>query len=253
MPADRIADILTQCGATVIVDDELASGGRGRTVRHLQPPSPSVPDRPPTSCSPRAPRVGRRVSSARIRRCWPTPRTMRCTSCDRRPTRLSHPLRVAHAWSFTFDAAWQPLAALLDGHSVHIVDDDVQRDAEALVETIARHGIDLIDTTPSMFAQLHAVGLLTTVPLGVLALGGEAIGTRRGTSSATNAPAPAWRPTTAMAQQNPPSRPSSPPSPNMTSPRSGGPPRVPARTCSIRGCGPRPTAYPASSTCPAAS
>jgi mycobactin peptide synthetase MbtF len=34
----------------------------------------------------------------------------------------------------------------------------------------------MIDTTPSMFAQLHAVGLLTTVPLGVLALGGEAVG-----------------------------------------------------------------------------
>ncbi len=62
------------------------------------------------------------------------------------------------------------------GIAVHIVDDDVQRDAEALVETIARYGIDMIDTTPSMFAQLHAVGLLATVPLGVLALGGEAVG-----------------------------------------------------------------------------
>ena len=50
------------------------------------------------------------------------------------------------------------------------------RDAEALVETIARYGVDMIDTTPSMFAQLHAVGLLTTVPLRVLALGGEAVG-----------------------------------------------------------------------------
>ncbi len=90
--------------------------------------------------------------------------------------RLSHPLRIAHAWSFTFDAAWQPLAALLDGHAVHIVDDDTQRDAEALVATIGRYGIDMIDTTPSMFAQLHAVGLLATVPLGVLALGGEAVG-----------------------------------------------------------------------------
>ena len=52
--------------------------------------------------------------------------------------RLGRPLRVAHAWSFTFDAAWQPLAALLDGHAVHIVGDDVQRDAEALVATIGR-------------------------------------------------------------------------------------------------------------------
>ncbi|MBU8815005.1 amino acid adenylation domain-containing protein [Mycolicibacterium goodii] len=91
--------------------------------------------------------------------------------------RLGRPLRVAHAWSFTFDAAWQPLVALLDGHSNHIVGDDVQRDAEALVETIGRFAIDMIDTTPSMFTQLRAAGLLTTVPLAVLALGGEAIDT----------------------------------------------------------------------------
>ncbi|WP_307789355.1 amino acid adenylation domain-containing protein [Mycolicibacterium baixiangningiae] len=90
--------------------------------------------------------------------------------------RLGRPLRIAHAWSFTFDAAWQPLVALFEGHSVHIIGDDVQRDAEALVDTIDRHGIDMIDTTPSMFAQLKAFGLLTRVPLAVLALGGEAVG-----------------------------------------------------------------------------
>ncbi|MCV7336300.1 amino acid adenylation domain-containing protein [Mycobacterium senegalense] len=91
--------------------------------------------------------------------------------------RLGRPLRVAHAWSFTFDAAWQPLAALLDGHTVHIVSDEVQRDAEALVDTIGRFAIDMIDTTPSMFASLRAAGLLSRVPLAVLALGGEAIDT----------------------------------------------------------------------------
>lgn len=90
--------------------------------------------------------------------------------------RIGRPLRVAHAWSFTFDAAWQPLAALLDGHSVHVVDDDRRRDAEALVEAIDRFGLDMIDTTPSMFAQLYNAGLLRRVPLAVLALGGETLG-----------------------------------------------------------------------------
>ncbi|KUI30431.1 non-ribosomal peptide synthetase [Mycobacterium sp. IS-1742] len=90
--------------------------------------------------------------------------------------RLGRPLRIAHAWSFTFDAAWQPLVALFEGHAVHIIGDDVQRDAEALVDTIERHGIDMIDTTPSMFAQLRAFGLMSRVPLAVLALGGEAVG-----------------------------------------------------------------------------
>lgn len=89
--------------------------------------------------------------------------------------RVGRPLRVAHAWSFTFDAAWQPLAAMLDGHSVHVVDAECQRDAEALVEVIDRFGLDMIDTTPSMFAQLRAAGLLQ-LPLAVLALGGEALG-----------------------------------------------------------------------------
>lgn len=91
--------------------------------------------------------------------------------------RLGRPLRIAHAWSFTFDAAWQPLVALLDGHTVHLMGDDVQRDAEALVDAIDRHRIDMIDTTPSMFAQLQGFGLLSRVPLAVLALGGEAVGT----------------------------------------------------------------------------
>ncbi|OBB93806.1 non-ribosomal peptide synthetase [Mycobacterium sp. 852002-30065_SCH5024008] len=90
--------------------------------------------------------------------------------------RLGRRLRIAHAWSFAFDAAWQPLIALLDGHGVHVVDEPTQADAEALVAAIAEHGVDMIDTTPSMFAQLAACGLLTTVPLAVLALGGEALG-----------------------------------------------------------------------------
>jgi mycobactin peptide synthetase MbtF len=90
--------------------------------------------------------------------------------------RLGRPLRIAHAWSFAFDAAWQPLVGLLDGHVVHVVDERTQTDAEALVAAIAEHGVDMIDTTPSMFAQLRSAGLLSRVPLAVLALGGEALG-----------------------------------------------------------------------------
>ncbi|HTX98058.1 MAG TPA: amino acid adenylation domain-containing protein [Mycobacterium sp.] len=89
---------------------------------------------------------------------------------------LGRPLRIAHAWSFAFDAAWQPLVALLDGHGVHVVDEHTRTDAEALIWLIAEHHIDMIDTTPSMFAQLQAFGLLTTAAPTVLALGGEAVG-----------------------------------------------------------------------------
>lgn len=93
--------------------------------------------------------------------------------------RLGRPLRIAHAWSLSFDASWQPLIGLFDGHAVHLFGPHEMRDARQLVDGIERHALDMIDTTPSMFAQLAAAGLLDengNTPLTVLALGGEAIG-----------------------------------------------------------------------------
>ncbi|RJO72048.1 amino acid adenylation domain-containing protein [Nocardia panacis] len=92
-------------------------------------------------------------------------------------TKLGRPLRIAHAWSLSFDASWQPMIGLFDGHAIHLFDAETMRDARGLVAGIAGRGIDMIDTTPSMFAQLSAAGLgEQDCPLAVLALGGEAIG-----------------------------------------------------------------------------
>ncbi|KKC04166.1 non-ribosomal peptide synthetase [Mycobacterium nebraskense] len=88
--------------------------------------------------------------------------------------RLGRPMRIAHAWSLSFDASWQPMVGLLDGHALHLFDAEEMRDADRLVEGIAAYEIDMIDTTPSMFVQLRAAGLLDH-GLSVLALGGEAI------------------------------------------------------------------------------
>ncbi|MFT3898742.1 MAG: amino acid adenylation domain-containing protein [Gordonia sp. (in: high G+C Gram-positive bacteria)] len=92
--------------------------------------------------------------------------------------RLGRPLRVAHAWTFSFDASWQPLAALLDGHELHLFDEEQMRDATRLVAGLRNAQVDMIDTTPSMFAQLEGAGLVGAGSEGlrVLALGGEAIG-----------------------------------------------------------------------------
>ena len=89
-------------------------------------------------------------------------------------TCLDRPLRIAHAWSLSFDASWQPMVGLLDGHALHLFDAYEMRDADRLVKGMTAHQIDMIDTTPSMFGQLSAAGLLDH-DLSVLALGGEAI------------------------------------------------------------------------------
>jgi mycobactin peptide synthetase MbtF len=90
--------------------------------------------------------------------------------------RLGRPLRIAHAWSLSFDASWQPMIGLLDGHALHLFDAEEMRDADRLVTGMVRQQIDMIDTTPSMLVQLRAAGLLDR-PLEVLALGGESIDT----------------------------------------------------------------------------
>jgi mycobactin peptide synthetase MbtF len=177
IPDERVAEILHQTSAQIVVDEELFTASTKTLAAPADYRAATVPPGHAayavfTSGTTGAPKgvIG-------------THRALSAYFDDHiervlRPAagRIGRPLRVAHAWSFTFDAAWQPLAALLDGHSVHIVDDDRQRDAEALVEAIDRFGLDMIDTTPSMFAQLHNVGLLHRVPLAVLALGGEALG-----------------------------------------------------------------------------
>jgi mycobactin peptide synthetase MbtF len=171
MPAERVNSILRQSRATIVIDDDFAADGAG--------------DFQPIEVDPRraAYVVFTSGTTGEPKGVIGTHAAVGAYADDHldhvlRPAaaRLDRPLRIAHAWSFAFDAAWQPLVALLDGHIVHVVDEHTQTDAEALVSAIAEHGVDMIDTTPSMFAQLRSAGLLTRVPLAVLALGGEALG-----------------------------------------------------------------------------
>ena len=174
MPADRVGEILNQTKASVVVDDALMAAAQNTPVGEFTPE--------PTHPGQGAYVVFTSGTTGKPKGVIGTHGAVLSYAADHAArvlqpavAKAGRPLRVAHAWSFTFDAAWQPLAALLDGHGLHIVSDEVQRDAEALVATIGQYGVDLIDTTPSMFTQLQAEGLLTTVPLTALALGGEAV------------------------------------------------------------------------------
>ena len=85
-------------------------------------------------------------------------------------------LTVGHAWSMAFDASWQPLTALFAGHAVAILDEQQQRDPQLYMEALRTHGVDMIETSPTMFSQLEPRGLLDATNewpgLSVLGLGG---------------------------------------------------------------------------------
>ena len=172
MPPERVDSILRQSGATIVVDERLLDTSRDDDFRAVDAAPEQAAYVVFTSGTTGEPKgvIGTHAAVA----------AYADDHLDHvlRPTaaRLGRPLRIAHAWSFAFDAAWQPLVALLDGHAVHVVDERTQTDAEALVHVIAAHRIDMIDTTPSMFVQMKAFGLLDEVPLAVLAMGGEAVG-----------------------------------------------------------------------------
>jgi mycobactin peptide synthetase MbtF len=172
MPAERVNSILRQTGATIVADEAL-----------LADPNPAVD----FAAAPVHPDQGAYCvftsgTTGEPKGVIGTHAGLQAYADDHidrvldpAAARLGRRLHIAHAWSFAFDAAWQPLIGLLGGHRVHIVDSNTQPDAEALVATIAAGDIDMIDTTPSMFGQLRAAGLCRQVPLAVLALGGEAV------------------------------------------------------------------------------
>jgi len=84
-------------------------------------------------------------------------------------------LTVGHAWSFGFDASWQPLLALFSGHRVELLDADTLRDPVRLEAQIVGRGITMIELSPTLHACLPADSPVHE-RLRVLGLGGEAVG-----------------------------------------------------------------------------
>ncbi|VVJ19160.1 Polyketide synthase modules and related proteins [Amycolatopsis camponoti] len=85
--------------------------------------------------------------------------------------------RAALTASFSFDTSWEPLLALVEGHELHVLDDDTRLDPHAAVRYVRNHQIDLLDLTPTYLQQLLGAGLLTGEHRpGTVLVGGEATG-----------------------------------------------------------------------------
>ncbi len=88
-------------------------------------------------------------------------------------------MRVAHTVSFAFDMSWEELLWLVEGHEVHVCDEELRRDSLALVDYCDAHRIDVVNVTPTYATQLFADGLLDDADGGhrppLVLLGGEAV------------------------------------------------------------------------------
>ncbi|WP_112267764.1 non-ribosomal peptide synthase/polyketide synthase [Lentzea terrae] len=86
-------------------------------------------------------------------------------------------LRVALTSAFSFDASWDGLLMMADGHELHLIDDVMRLDPEALVDHVVSRRIDLIDSTPSHVQQLILAGLFAggRHQPSVVMLGGDAV------------------------------------------------------------------------------
>uniref|UniRef100_UPI001C5E6209 non-ribosomal peptide synthetase n=1 Tax=Nonomuraea guangzhouensis TaxID=1291555 RepID=UPI001C5E6209 len=93
-------------------------------------------------------------------------------------------LTIAHTVSFSFDMSWEELLWLVEGHHVHICDEELRRDARALVAYCDRHRVDVVNVTPTYAQHLLDQGLLDGARYGgppgsyrpaLVLLGGEAV------------------------------------------------------------------------------
>ncbi|MGH3874561.1 MAG: amino acid adenylation domain-containing protein [Pseudonocardiaceae bacterium] len=86
-------------------------------------------------------------------------------------------LRVAQTTSFAFDASWDPLLWMFDGHELHVIDEVTRTDPDGLVAYVVGQRIDCVDATPSYVQLLVSRGLLgdSRWRPSVVVVGGEAI------------------------------------------------------------------------------
>ncbi|WP_406049254.1 amino acid adenylation domain-containing protein [Streptomyces virginiae] len=87
------------------------------------------------------------------------------------------PLRVALTTSISFDAVWDQLSSLLEGHELHVVSTEVLSDLGLLATWLDAHDVDFLELTPTHMAAAVSAGLFDNgrrTPA-LLVVGGEAV------------------------------------------------------------------------------
>ncbi|MCA1693924.1 MAG: non-ribosomal peptide synthetase, partial [Actinobacteria bacterium] len=86
-------------------------------------------------------------------------------------------LRVALSAALSFDASLDGVLSMAAGHELHLLDEMVRLDPDAIVDYVSTRGIDHVNFTPSFATQLLAAGLLTNDHYRpqVLVVGGEPV------------------------------------------------------------------------------
>ena len=89
-------------------------------------------------------------------------------------------LRVSVNAPLVFDASVKQWLQLLNGHSLHIVPEEVRPDATRMRAWVQQHSVDVVDCTPSLLGPLLAQGLGCDADFSpaLVLVGGEAIDAR---------------------------------------------------------------------------
>ncbi|GAF44670.1 non-ribosomal peptide synthetase [Rhodococcus wratislaviensis] len=203
-PADRLAHMVSDSQPTVVLSTAAVSGvlgailsGSGASLVVLDDPSVQgrlavLPGTPVTNTDRRAPlRGANTVYVIYTSGSTGVPKGVSITHANLLNLFYSHrqslylptvaatgrdTIGVGHAWSFSFDASWQPTLWLLDGHTVHVFDEETMRDPDLMVREVTEQRLDFLEVTPSFLDRMVAAGLYEHehVPATV-GFGGEAV------------------------------------------------------------------------------
>ncbi|WP_344571551.1 amino acid adenylation domain-containing protein, partial [Streptomyces fulvorobeus] len=175
-PADRIAALLADARPTAVLTDVCHTPPEGRPVLRIEDIGPGLPAHDPTDADRIRPLLPSHLSYV-IHTSGSTGHPKGVALTHRGIVNMlqaqndgymraaveaagGRRLRVALVSGFGFDAAWADLLRMVAGHELHLIGEELRKDAAALIDYSARHAVDSLSVTPLYANQLLAAGLL---------------------------------------------------------------------------------------------